>query len=523
MKTYYDIHCHIFNKDVIIRKLVNVVQSLLTIKDMIDGPISEAEFEYQLNGINKTLHNVTKDTSEDVFKVLNSVYQGKIITTPLMFDLTYADDNDDEDHDNRRYRRRIKLTFWLMSSVIIPYIRRKARHKFKNDKLTKAIDAMRDKVKEFNKSFEKKSDEEVEIFDNANFGQQIEDLEYIAGKYKTVRPFFSVDPRREYKGKINTIKNLKEKLLSANAKFAGIKLYAPAGFSPTDPVLMGTPKQKGVYQFCIENKIPITAHNSNAGFACLSTILNVKGHVKSKNAIVNINGPIKFDNLFFSKYANEAIAERADTLNHPKLWEIVLKKYPDLTINFAHFGGSSQILEYVNYEINKKSIDVDIFENEIQFLSKTDREIISSAFRKKRSKMLLRDNFTITERAEIWNAMYRAGFINNWTKAIFDLIKNPNYPNVYTDLSCFSSGTLLRSAETNELTFTIKKELRTFKINFFDKLTTYEKSKILYGSDYFLAQFFGPTIERYFADFKEVFGSDFDIIASDNPKRFLND
>ncbi len=137
--------------------------------------------------------------------------------------------------------------------------------------------------------------------------------------------------------------------------------------------------------------------------------------------------------------------------------------------------------------------------------------------------MRLRDDFTITERAEIWNAMYRAGFINNWTKAIFDLIKNPKYPNVYTDLSCFSSGTLLRSAETNELTFTIKKELRTFKINFFDKLTAYEKSKILYGSDYFLAQFFGPTMERYFADFKEVFGSDFDSIASDNPKRFLND
>jgi hypothetical protein len=34
MNTYYDIHCHIFNKDVIIRKLVNVVQTLVAFKKL---------------------------------------------------------------------------------------------------------------------------------------------------------------------------------------------------------------------------------------------------------------------------------------------------------------------------------------------------------------------------------------------------------------------------------------------------------------------------------------------------------
>ncbi len=522
MKTYYDIHCHIFNKDVIIRKLVNVVQSLLSIKDMLDDGITAQELEYQLNGINKTLQDVTQDSSEDVFKTLDKVYKGKIVTTPLMFDLTYADDNDD-DHDNKRYRRRIKHTFWLMSAVIIPYLRMKARRKFKNDELTKAIDSIRDKVKEFNKSFEGKSDEEVEIFDNANYAQQIEDLEYLSGKYETIRPFFSVDPRREYKGKINTIDNLKEKLLGQNAKFAGIKLYAPAGFSPTDPVLMGTAKQKGVYQLCVENKIPLTVHNSNAGFACLSTILKVRGDVLLNDSVVRPKKPIKFNFKFFSTKASEAISERAQILNHPKLWALVLKKYPLLTINFAHFGGSSQVMEYVNYTINEKKIDDEIFDDSLSHISPADKQLITSAYKKKRGKMILRDDFTISERAEIWNAMYRAGLIDNWAKAIFDLIKNPEYPNVYTDLSCFSTGTLIRSAENNELTFTIKKELTTFKNSFFDKLGDYEKSKIMYGSDFFLAQFFGPTMERYFADFKEAFGDDFDIIASDNPKRFLND
>jgi len=523
MKTYYDIHCHIFNKDVIIRKLVNVVQSLLTIKDMLDEEISADELKYKIDGINKTLVGVTQDSSEDVFKTLDNVYKGKVVTTPLMFDLTYADDNDDDEHSNKRYRRRIKRTFWLLSAVIIPYVRGKAKRKFKNKELVDAINIIRDNVKDFNKSFDKKSDKEVEIFANANFKQQINDLEYLAEKYDTIRPFFSVDPRREYKGKINTIENLKQKLLGANAKFVGIKLYAPAGFSPTDPILMGNAKQKGVYEFCVEHNIPITVHNSNAGFACLSTVLNVRGHVLLNDSVTEKDGHIKFENRFFSRKASKAISERAKILNHPRLWALVLKKYPNLTINFAHFGGSNQIMEYVNYSIYEKKIDDEVFEDAILNVKKDLRDTIASAFHKKRGKMILRDNLTITERAEVWNAMYRAGLIDNWSKAIFDLVKNPKYPNAYTDLSCFSSGLLIKDPADNQLTFTIKEELKTFKHSFFNNLTDYEKSKILYGSDFFLAQFFGPTMERYFADFKDAFGDDFDTIASDNPKRFLND
>ena len=58
--------------------------------------------------------------------------------------------------------------------------------------------------------------------------------------------------------------------------------------------------------------------------------------------------------------------------------------------------------------------------------------------------------------------------------------------------------------------------------DFFSTINEYEKSKILYGSDYYLTQFFGPSAEQYLSDFKEAFGDDFDIIASENPERFLN-
>lgn len=525
MKTYYDIHCHIFNKDVIIRKLVNVVQSLLTIKDMLDGEIKAEDLKYKIDGINKTLEGVTQESSEDVYKTLNSVYQGKVITTPLMFDLSYADDNDDDENQNKRYRRRIRRVFKVII-LILPFVKNRVKRKFDNQELADSIDQIRDNVKDFYKSFQKKSDEEVEIFDNANYEQQIADLEYLSKKYEGIRPFFSVDPRREYKGKVNTIENLKHRLLGPNARFSGVKLYAPAGFSPTDPVLMGTKKQQGVYGFCVENNIPITVHNSNAGFACLSNILNVRGHVYLNQAITEMNGPIKFYNRLFSlrvKEVSRAIPERAKILNHPKLWALVLDKYPELTINFAHFGGSGQIMEYVNYTLPEAKIDVEEYDDALLPLPQNLKDTINSHYAKKGKKMVLKGNLLLSERAEVWNALYYAGLTDNWAKGIFDLIKNPKYPNAYTDLSCFSEGTLIQIPGNNQLSFSIKDPLVIFKNNFYNKLSDYEKSKILYGSDFFLAQFFGPTMEQYFDDFKTAFGDDFDTIASDNPKHFLRD
>lgn len=521
MKNIYDIHCHIFNKDVVIRRLVNIVQSLLTIKDLLDSEISEENLKYKIDLVNKTLSEVSKDSSEEVFQALDLVYQGKVTITPLMFDLTYADDNDGNDNKNKRYRKRIKRILWLLSAAVIPYIRGKVNRKFKNPEMANVIEDIRIKVVEFNKNFEKKPEKEVEIFDNANYEQQIADLEFLSEKYTIIKPFFSIDPRREYKGGINLLSLLKEKAGSQNAKFSGVKIYAPAGFSPTDPVLMGTESQQGIYSYCQDNKIPITVHNSNAGFACLSTILMVRGHVNLNNAVVEIKKPITFENKFFSLKASEAIAERARILNHPKLWKLVLQKFPNLKINFAHFGGSGQIMEYVNYTISRKSIDTELFDDSLLHLPDADKDVISKAYKESRKKMILKENLTTAERAKVWNAMYRAGLIENWSKAIFDIIKNPSYPNAFTDLSCFSQGILISLPENQELTFSIKEELKTFKRSFFDKISAYEKSKILYGSDFFLTQFFGPAMKQYFADFKEAFGNDFEIIAGDNPHRFL--
>lgn len=153
-----------------------------------------------------------------------------------------------------------------------------------------------------------------------------------------------------------------------------------------------------------------------------------------------------------------------------------------------------------------------------------DKNLIQSIYSRKRKYMYLIKDFRFDDRKKIWNTMYHSGLIDNWAKAIFELVRNVEYTNAYTDLSCFSEGKLIDLADdgSNRPVFTIKYELNKFVRNFYSQLSDYEKSKLLYGSDYFLAQFFGPSMKQYFSDFKEAFGDEFDTIAIDNPKRFLH-
>jgi predicted TIM-barrel fold metal-dependent hydrolase len=354
----------------------------------------------------------------------------------------------------------------------------------------------------------------------------------MVNKYSNIKPFFSIDPRREYKGGPLTLETIKEKILAPNAKFFGIKLYSPAGFSPTDPILMGTDNQPGMFELCEKHNIPITAHNSNSGFACFSTYLKVKGDINWEGSIEKVDKTIKFKNQFIGLKVDgkkptvttgDAIKERASTLNHPKLWKLVLAKYPKLTINFAHFGGSGQIMEYVNYEISAERLKVKDYNKALEKATDIEKQIIQSHYQQKGNFLLLNDEMIFTERAKLWNALFSVGLIDNWSKAIFELVRDPNYPNAYTDLSCFSESSFIHQTQSGGKSyFSIRTKLEEFKYNFFDKLNEYEKYKFMYGSDFFLAQFFGPTMDDYFKDFKEVFGADFKRIASVNSERFLN-
>ncbi len=98
-------------------------------------------------------------------------------------------------------------------------------------------------------------------------------------------------------------------------------------------------------------------------------------------------------------------------------------------------------------------------------------------------------------------AMDNPGNLNLWSNRIIELLKDNRY-RVYTDVSCFSEFSsidkLIKSQVYHEI-----------------------KHRILYGSDYTLLLLFEDNFEENVRQFKTSFGSDFDIIARDNPKEFL--
>ena len=518
MSEFYDIHCHVFNRNVVIRRLANVVQSLVEIQNTIDQNVWAAK----LQSISDTLKIPIQPTSEMVYQSLNSAYDGEFILTPLMMDLTYADDNDGTEAQDRRFKNRLKRIV-RTSLILITALKRLTR----SVELKELLTILREDLKQFHTQIKREADTDISVFDDANYIQQFEELKALAKKFPNVKPFYGIDPRQERNNENarSVIEQINEHIIESDRLFAGFKIYAPVGFSPTDPVLMGEGDKEGVYHFCERHSIPITVHCSNSGFATLSTNLRVIGDIRVKGQVTQAPvGPIAFDYKFFGKNAGKAIKERAEILNHPKIWEKVLQKHPGLIINFAHFGGSGQIMDYTYYRIHEVEFHEDEFNERISHLEEDKKDKIRNVFLKKGQKMILRENISLTDRKEAWNAMYYAGMINNWAKAIYDIVSKPEYPNAYTDLSCFSEGDMLDlpGDGTSEKVYTIRENLRNFKINVFDKFTDYEKGKMLYGSDYFLLEFYGATIKQYIKDFKEVFGDDFELIAKTNPEKFLH-
>jgi len=99
--------------------------------------------------------------------------------------------------------------------------------------------------------------------------------------------------------------------------FMGIKVYPPLGFDPWPEPGIERDKVCILYEYCIKNNIPITAHCSPGGFI---------------------------------------VDKSFKDFSSPYKWEMVLKYYNELRLNLAHFGGvenkkwpekiTSMILEY---------------------------------------------------------------------------------------------------------------------------------------------------------------------------------
>lgn len=453
---YYDIHCHLFNKDFLVKELL--YRLFIEIKKLVSAEYPKQRglipdnFKKKLRALKRIagfLKTGFKQDSASIYDELCSLYQDQdFIITPLMFDLTWCFSSSAD---------RAHIDGNMIVEMIETELARSFRDKRRNvagidQDLQIKIDEQLDEIKQILsdwKNVEQLQPQTRSLFDSFalpgpedGFNEQIRQLvklKYTGNNECKIYPFLAVDPRREgilEYAKTNT---------GPGKLFAGIKLYTPNGYSPTDPLLFGTNSDNDcLYSFCEKNNIPVTVHNSFGGFATLAKKVKVTGHVWLDNHAVYLeNAFLEFKTQIIK--GNIAVEERADKLNNPSLWEIVANKYPQLHLNLAHLGGGNELL---------KALD-----------SPTDGQL--------------------------------------WSNKIISLITNPAL-NVYTDISCMGTDDL------NAL-----RKLRQH--NEYEKI----KTKLLYGSDFYLCKLFDDNLGRTLKKFKKIFDTDFQIIADHNPAQFL--
>lgn len=109
---------------------------------------------------------------------------------------------------------------------------------------------------------------------------------------------------------------------SENGLFWGVKMYPKLGYAPDD--FKNYPHLEEFYGTCARYNIPITTHTSPGG--------------------MDIADPYcfeRYDGWVAKKRYHHGEAQQfiIDRYHNPARWEAVLKKYPALKINLAHFGG----------------------------------------------------------------------------------------------------------------------------------------------------------------------------------------
>ncbi len=465
MKNRFDIHCHVFNKDIISRRIIiSAIYELAEALEIKFDPNKSSQkedrerFLTKLRRIANFLRIGFKKSSLKVFEILKRNYPDEnFIFTPLMFDLKYCFK---EEYDTNP-ETLIKNSFQKQNEfdILIAKVKELEEHIHKNQKLlsTKRSKISADaNLRKINFLVNRLKNERKHLFfshltlknDIGSFEDQIGQIIAVKNKYpENVFPFFVVDPRRP------AILELMKTFVGKGKPFYGVKLYTPNGYSPTDPVLFGKNKDDDcVYKYCACNDIPITVHNSAEGFSNFVDKVQVKGFIcickdkdgKRETELVNTDTLpghwVYFKTNILS--GKKAVKERALTLNYPLLWEKVLNRFPNLRLNLAHFGAGDEL----------------------------------------------------------------------WTKEIFRLLNETKsdgsllYPNLYTDFSCFEA-----------------EEIRKIKTQYFDTASEKIKTKFLYGSDFYLNMLYVNSMKKYYKNFTQIFSSkDFDTISIKNSKRFLN-
>ena len=205
--------------------------------------------------------------------------------------------------------------------------------------------------------------------------EQIETMldKYFSDFSKDQTPKERYDKLYEQLGKFDGNVYKYEKL---NYIFVGVKVYPPLGFHPWPQDDNGKEQEKVelVYKTCVEKGIPIITHCSTGGFKTID------------------------DNK---------------KLTTPDNWEKVLDKFPNLKLNFAHFGyDSKEWWEKINSLLSKTNVYTDFSDlaNSDRFYKKLKRELENGG--KKKEKVLFGSDFMIN--------LLSSDSYNEYLKRFFD-------------------------------------------------------------------------------------------------------
>lgn len=297
--------------------------------------------------------------------------------------------------------------------------------------------------------------------------------------------FVATDPRRlQYSKnpKIDFEKYVTENLINLN--FSGIKLYPALGYYPFDKRL------KPIYQFCVENEIPIMTH-------CIEGTIYYRGSKTREKKIVINNTKVELNNKKeWKHHPILKVNSQTDPLHlpqkgnhdfsknfgHPFNYKCLLDKtkasayfgeavdFSKLKICLAHFGGSDEWETYFE----------DTYETYNNNLFKEKNIGKATAY---------------TNVQKIWNSA-------SWLSIIYDLMVE--YTNVYADMSFMLY---------NEKNFSLLKLLIDD-----DKVG----HKILFGTDFYVVAQKG-TEKRLYHTIKAALGDKrFEKVAITNAKSFLS-
>jgi predicted TIM-barrel fold metal-dependent hydrolase len=151
-----------------------------------------------------------------------------------------------------------------------------------------------------------------------SYEEQCDEIVRLLPEYGSrIYPFLFADPRRD------DLLDFVKKYI--NMGFKGIKIYPSLGYFPFDPALYP------VYEYAVANSIPITTHCSPGG-------------VITKEKIRNL--PV-FHPITREKMKWKEKGKFVDNFTHPDNFRVVLDRYPNLKICFAHFGGLDEMEKYL--------------------------------------------------------------------------------------------------------------------------------------------------------------------------------